>query len=179
METNTWSELPDISLPRQNCSLFYFNKQYLYAFGGAFWDESKKSFNFIESVERLNLGFGTVEGSDNWEEVKTYCNPGNLIIRKSVMSCLSYTTKKILLVGGNISYNSYSDECLSFDFERNEFSLSKIKLPIATCFPNKTFTYFNDKACQLDNQGHVFEFDFKKDKFTVIKENNIVKNKSN
>ena len=180
MENNSWSELPDISMPRQNCTLFYFNKQYLYAFGGAFWDENKKAFVYLESVERLNLGFGTVEGSKQWEEVKTYLNNPNVVnIKKSVMTVLSYTANKVLLVGGSIAYNLYSDECVQFDFEKNEFSLKEnIKLPKNTCFPNKSFMYYNDKAFQLDNDGHVYEFDFKNDKFNLLKENNVVKNKT-
>lgn len=177
MENNSWSELPDISIPRQNCSLFYFNKQYLYAFGGAYWDENKKTFVYLESVERLNLGFGNFEGCKQWELVKTHMN--NIVnIKKSVMTVLSYSTNKIFLVGGSIAYNLYSDECIQFDFEKNEFSLNEnIKLPKSTCFPNKSFMYFNDKAYQFDNDGHVYEFNFKGDTFNMIKENNVVKNK--
>jgi len=179
MENNSWIELPDISTPRQNCTLFYYNKQYLYAFGGAFWDENKKAFIYLESVERLNLGFGSVEGSKQWEDLKTHLNNSNVNIKKSVMTVLSFSANKVLLVGGSIAYNYYSDECIQFDFEKNEFSLKEnIKLPRRTCFPNKTFMYFNDKAYQLDNDGHVYEFDFKIDRFNLIRENNVVKNKN-
>jgi len=179
IEDNSWSELPDISTPRQNCTLFYFNKQYLYAFGGAFWDENKKVFVYLESVECLNLGFGTVSGFKGWEEVKTHLNNSNVNIKKSVMTVLSYSANKVLLVGGSNAYNIYSDECVEFDFEKNEFSLREnIKLPKGTCFPNKSFMYFNDKAYQLDNDGHVYEFDFKFDRFNIIKENNVLQNKS-
>lgn len=179
MENNSWCELPDISMPRQNCTLFYFNKQYLYAFGGAFWDENKKAFVYLESIERLDLGFGTVEGSKQWEEVNTHLSNANVNIKKSVMTVLSYSANKVLLVGGSIAYNLYSDECVQFDFEKNEFSLKEnIKLPKNTCFPNKSFMYYNDKAYQLDNDGYVYEFDFKSDRFNLIKENNVVKNKS-
>src|SRR5690606_23014865 len=48
MEDNSWYELPDINTPRQNCTLYYYNKQYLYAFGGAYWDDTKKSFIYVE-----------------------------------------------------------------------------------------------------------------------------------
>jgi len=179
MGNNSWSELPEISIPRQNCTLFYFNKQYLYAFGGAYWDENKKAFIYLESIERLNLGFGIVESSKQWEEVKTFLNKPDVNIKKSVMSVLSYSANKILLVGGSIAYNLYSDECVQFDFEKNEFSLREnIRLPRNTCFPNKCFMYYNDKAYQLDNDGHVYEFDFKSDTFYLIKENNVVKNNS-
>jgi hypothetical protein len=177
METNSWSELPDINIPRQNCTLFYYNKQYLYAFGGAYWDDVKKSFIYVESVERLDLGFGSVEGAKQWEQLQTYKIGRDINLRKSVMSVLSYTANKILLVAGSISYNTYSDESIVFDFEKNEFQPKEgIILPRKTCFPNKTFMYTGDKAYQMDNEGDVYEFDFLTEKFTIVKENKVLKN---
>jgi hypothetical protein len=171
-ETNIWTELPELSIPRQNCTLYYFDKQYLYAFGGAFWDEQKKSFIYLESVERLSLGFGSLECATKWEMCNTYQNGSGWNIKKSVMSVLSYSANKILLVGGSINYNTYSDECFLFDFEKNEFSRKEgLLLPKKTCFPNKCFMYSGDKAYQLDNDGSVFEFDFILDKFLIIAEN--------
>ncbi len=175
MENNTWSELPDITITRQNATLFYYNKQYLYAFGGAYWDDSKKTFIYVESVERLDLGFGTVEGSDHWEQIITF-KLGNVNLKKSVLSVLSYTANQILLVGGSISYNTYSDEVLLFDFDKNEFSIKDgMILPKKTCFPNKIFLHSGNKSYQMDNDGFVHEFDFLTDKFTIIKENTVLK----
>ncbi len=176
MENNTWSELPDINVPRQNCTLYYYNKQYLYAFGGAYWDDTKKTFVYVESIERLDLGFGTVQGAQTWEQMQTYKLGKEFNLKKSVMSVLSYSANKILLVGGSINYNTYSDESIQFDFEKNEFSLKEgIILPKKTCFPNKTFMYSGDKAYQLDNDGNVFEYDFTSGKFNVVKENTVLK----
>jgi hypothetical protein len=176
MENNSWIELPEINIPRQNCSLYYYNKQYLYAFGGAYWDDVKKTFLYVESVERFDLGFGTVEGGKQWEQIQTYKlgKEGNL--KKSVMTVISYQPHKILLVGGSINYNTYSDECIVFDFEKNEFCFKEtIVLPKKTCFPNKSFMYSTDKAYQMDNDGNVFEFDLLSEKFNVIKENTVLK----
>lgn len=176
MENNSWSELPDINVPRQNCTLYYYNKQYLYAFGGAYWDDTKKAFIYVETVERLDMGFGSVEGGSQWEQIQTYKLGKEFNLRKSVMSVLSYTANKLLLVGGSISYNTYSEECIMFDFEKNEFSLKEgVLLPRKTCFPNKTFMYAANSAYQLDNDGNVFEFDFLNDQFTIIKENTVLK----
>lgn len=177
MEDNTWTEIPEINVCRQNCSLFYYNKQYLYAFGGAYWDDTAKSFVYIESVERLNLGYGSVEGSKKWENIQTY-KFGSVNLRKSVMAVLSFSSNKIYLVGGSINYNTYTDEIITFDLEKNEFRIKEgLVLPIKTCFPNKSFMFFNEKAFQLDNDGNVFEFDIQKDKITVIKENTAIKKK--
>lgn len=176
---NSWSELPEISVPRQNCTLFYYNMQYLYAFGGAYYDEFKRNYVYVESLERLNLGFGGISGNNYWEEVKTYFNNANnnlVNISKSVMSVLSYSASKILLVGGSVANNVYTDECVQFDFEKNEFSVKEnISLPRKTCFPSKSFMHYNEKAYQLDNDGHVYEFDYKSDKFVFVKENSIMK----
>jgi hypothetical protein len=176
MESNSWSELPDLNTPRQNCTLYYYNKQYLYAFGGAYWDDTKKAFIYVELVERLDLGFGSVEGGKKWEQLNT-CKVGKEInLRKSVMSVLSYSPNKILLVGGSINYNTYSDENILFDFDKNEFSVKEgLLLPRKTCFPNKTFMYSGEKAYQLDNDGNVYEYDFTAEKFIVIKENTVLK----
>lgn len=177
MEDNSWSELPDITVCRQNCSLFYYNKQYLYAFGGAYWDDSKKGFIYLESVERLSLGYGSVAGAKSWEQIQTY-KYGEVNLKKSVMAIISITSNKIYLVGGSISYNTYSDEIISFDFIKNEFSLKEgFRLPRKTCFPNKSFLFQHDKAYQLDNDGHVYEFDLLKEEILVLKENSTVKPK--
>lgn len=176
MEDNTWQELPDISICRQNCTLFYYNKQYLYAFGGAYWNETNKGFVYIESVERLDLGFGSVEGASQWEQLQTYKFGEKTNLKKSVMAVISYTPNKILLIGGSISYNTYSDETIIFDFEKNEFNLKEgLLLPKKTCFPNKSFMYHGEKCFQLDNDGHVYEFDLVKDKFRIVKENTVMK----
>ena len=174
MESNSWAELPEISIPRQNTTLYYHNKQYLYAFGGAYWDEKDKNFAYLSTVERLDMGIGSVEGGKYWEVIKTYQISNNINIRKSVMTAISYNESKILLIGGSVSNNSYSDECILFDFEKNEFSKKEgLILPRRTCFPHKFFMYSGDKCYQLDNDGNVYSFDFNLLKFSLIKENNI------
>ena len=117
MEENTWVELPDITICRQNCTLFYYNKQYLYAFGGAYWDDTNKGFVYLESVERLDLGYGSVEGAEKWEPIQTYKYGDATNLKKSVMAVISSSPNKIYLVGGSINYNTYTDEVISFDFE--------------------------------------------------------------
>lgn len=175
MEINSWSELPDINVTRQNATLFYFNKQFLYAFGGAYWDDAKKSFVYVESVERIDLGFGSVEGANHWEQIITY-KVGNVNLKKSVLTVLSYSANHILLIGGSVNYNTYSDEVILYDFDKNEFSQKEgIALTKKTCFPNKLFIHSGDKAYQMDNDGNVHEFDFLTDKFTIIKENTVLK----
>lgn len=178
LEENKWSELPDITVCRQNCTLYYYNKQYLYAFGGAYWDDSIKGFVYIESVERLDLGYGSVEGAEKWEPIQTYKYGEGTSLKKSVMAVISFSPNKIYLVGGSISYNTYTDEIIQFDFEKNEFSLKEgLALPQKTCFPNKSFMFFGDKCYQLDNDGNVYEFDVVKEKFRIIKENTSIKKK--
>ena len=176
-DKDTWVMLPDINIARQNVTLFYFNKQYVYAFGGVYWDESDKEFKFVDKVERLNLGYGSVQGDSHWKFIEYRCNyeKGNFNLRKSVMSSLSVSTGKCLLVGGAIKFNEYSDECIEFDFEKNEFTLrDDVRLPRKTCFPNKSFMYWGDKAWALDNDGNVIEFDFSKQKFDMIKQNKAI-----
>jgi hypothetical protein len=173
METNTWHELPEISIPRQNTTLYYYNRQYLYAFGGAYWDEKDKTFAYLSTVERLDLGFGSIEGGKDWEVIKTCSLSNNLNIRKSVMTAISYNSSKVLLIGGSVGNNLYSDECLLFSFERNEFSKKEnLVLPRRTCFPQKFFMYCGNNRCyQLDNDGHVYAFDINLEKFHFVKEN--------
>ena len=173
METNSWHELPEISIPRQNTTLYYYNKQYLYAFGGAYWDEKDKTFAYLSTVERLDMGFGSIEGAKEWEVIKTCSLSNNLNIRKSVMTVISYNASRVLLIGGSVGNNLYSDECLMFNFEKNEFSKKEnLVLPRKTCFPHKFFMYCgNNKCYQLDNDGHVYAFDINLEKFHFIKEN--------
>lgn len=177
-ETEKWNEIPEINTPRQNPTLFYYNKQYLYAFGGAFWDETQRAFVYLDSVERLNLGFGSIKGDDKWEVVNYFVKGSDdFNLKKSVMSVLSYKSNSILLVGGATGYNSYTDECVLFDFDTNSFELKpSIKLPHKTCFPNKAFLYYPGKAYQLDNDGNVYEFNFETEEFSIIKLNEVVEN---
>ena len=76
-----------------------------------------------------------------------------------------------LMVGVRVALK----ELAEFDFEKNEFTLrDDVKLPRKTCFPNKSFMYWGDKAWALDNDGNVIEFDFSKQKFDMIKQNKAI-----
>ena len=157
-ENESWSELPDINTPRQNTCLFYFNKQYLYSFGGAYWNESTKSFDYLDTIERLDLGFGPIRGSNKWEEVH-YTTKGTISsnLKRSVISVLPFDNSTVLLIGGSIGYNKYSKDCYTFNFESKAVQVEpNIKVPTNTCFPNKWIYSYSNKAYQFDNQGNVY-----------------------
>ena len=169
INTKHWTEITEVNFHRQNASLFYHNEQYLYLFAGLSWDEQLSDFVFVESVERLDIGFGQVDDSSKWEIVPTLKSRDNVVISKSVMTVIPLTTNKILLVGGMYKDQSYSDEVLLFDFEKMEFSLLEdIKLEKKTCFPNKYFLFFGDYAYQFDNDGDIHEFSLEKLSIRVI-----------
>lgn len=164
-----WSEIAELNYHRQNASLFYHNEQYLYVFGGLCWDEQLADFVFVETVERLDIGFGPVEESMKWEIVPTLKARDNVIISKSVMTVVPYSSSKILLVGGMFKDQSYSDDVILFDFDKLEFSLLEdLKLEKKTCFPNKYFLFFGDFAYQFDNEGDIHEFSVKDLSFKVV-----------
>ncbi len=164
-----WTELPEVNYHRQNCSLFYHNEQYLYIFGGLCWDDQVADFVFVETVERLDIGFGPVEESMRWEVVPTLKARDNVTISKSVMTVVPISSSKILLVGGMFKDQSYSDDVILFDFEKLEFSLlDDLKLEKQTCFPNKYFLFFGDYAYQFDNEGDIHEFSVKDLTFKVV-----------
>lgn len=169
MNLKTWEEMPEINYHRQNASLFYHNEQYLYAFGGLCWDDTLNDFVFVETVERLDIGFGPSQDANKWEIVPTLKSKEDVIISKSVMTVVPISSNKILLVGGMYKDQSYSDDIILFDFEKLEFSmLEDLKLEKKTCFPNKYFLFFGDYAYQFDNEGDIHEFSVKDLSFKII-----------
>jgi len=164
-----WVEIPEINYHRQNASLFYHNEQYLYVFGGLCWDDQINDFVFVETVERLDIGFGPNDETAMWEVVPTLKARDNVVISKSVMTVVPVSSNKILLVGGMFKDQSYSDDIILFDFEKLEFSLLEdLRLEKKTCFPNKYFLFFGDYAYQFDNEGDIHEFSVKDLSFKVI-----------
>lgn len=121
-------------------------------------------------MERLDIGFGPVEEGKKWEIIPTKKCKELVNISKSVMTIIPITSNRILLVGGMIKDQSYSDEVLMFDFEDYEFSLvPDLKLEKQTCFPNKSFLFFGEFAYQLDNEGLIHEFSAKDLSFKILK----------
>lgn len=171
-----WEEIPEINYHRQNTSLFYHNEQYLYAFGGLAWEDSINDYVFVETVERLDIGFGPSEAL-KWEIVPTLKSKENVVISKSVMTVVPISSNKILLVGGMFKDQSYSDDVILFDFDKLEFSmLEDLKLDKKTCFPNKYFLFFGDYAYQFDNEGDIHEFSVKDLTFKTINHQKPVSN---
>lgn len=171
INTNQWKEIPKLNYHRQNCSLFYHNEQYLYAFGGLCFDESLGEFIFVETVERIDIGFSDVDITKNnkWEIVPTVKNKGSVNISKSIMTVLPIHPNKILLVGGLYKDQTYSDEVILFDFEKSEFSLCEdVKLEKPTCFPSKFFLFQGEFAYQFDNDGDIHEFNIKECSFKIV-----------
>lgn len=166
-----WTSIPELNFHRQNSSLFYHNEQYLYVFGGLCWDEAAADFVFVETVERLDIGFGPVIKDQEvaWEVVPTLKSHNQVTLSKSVMTVVPYSSSRILLVGGMFKDQSYSDEVMLFDFDKLEFSLLQdLRLQKKTCFPNKYFLFFGEYAYQFDNEGDIHEFSVKDLSFKVV-----------
>lgn len=165
----SWSEIPELNFHRQNACLFYHNEQYLYVFGGLCWDDQLLDFVFVETVERLDIGFGPTEEGLKWDIVPTLKASEAVNISKSVMTVVPISSNKILLIGGMFKDTTYSDEVILFDFEKMEFSLLEdLKLEKKTCFPNKYFLFFGDYAYQFDNEGDIHEFSVKDLSFKIV-----------
>jgi hypothetical protein len=170
INSKAWTEIPELNYHRQNASLFYHNEQYLYVFGGLYYDDQLGEFHILETVERLDIGFGPVEESKKWEIIPTKKTNELVNISKSVMTVLPITSNRILLVGGMNKDQTHSDEVIMFDFEDLEFSnLPELKLEKQVCFPNKSFLFFNDLAYQFDNEGLIHEFSVKDLSFKIVK----------
>lgn len=167
--SKTWVEIAELNFHRQNTSLFYFNEQYLYAFGGLNWNDDMREFSYIETVERLDVGyFGQTNQIEKWEQIATFKANENITIAKTVMTVIPLSSTKIILLGGMNKDQSYSDDVILFDFENMTFSEENYKISKPTCFPNKYFLFFDEFAYQFDNQGDVHEFDVKNQSFRVV-----------
>lgn len=139
-------------------------------FGGLCYDEQLSDFYILETVERLDVGFGPVEESKKWEIIPTKKTTESVNISKSVMTIIPITSNRILLLGGMNKDQNHSDEVMMFDFEDYEFSmLPELKLEKQTCFPNKSFLFFGDYAYQFDNEGLIHEFSVKDLAFRIVK----------
>ena len=164
--TDKWTEISEINYQRQNATLFVYNEMYLFAFGGLYYDEIANDFVFVETVERFEIDF---DEKTKWEIVPAMKTRNNVNISKSVMTAVPIHPNKILLVGGMLKDQSYSDDVLLFDFEKNEFSLCEdVKLEKKACFPSKHFLFLGDYGFQFDNEGDIHEFDVKECRSRVV-----------
>ena len=72
----------------------------------------------VETVERLDIGFGPTEEGLKWDIVPTLKANDAVNISKSVMTVEPISSNKILLIGGMFKDATYSDEIILFDFEK-------------------------------------------------------------
>jgi hypothetical protein len=118
MNNNTWTNIADLNISRQEFSSVLFNT-YLYVFFG-FNQHGSANTN---KIERLN-----VLKNDIWEIIH-YTNPQSLNLCLSSQAALCYNDSEILLLGGFDGKN-YKDSILSFNTEKNSIvSLKDIKIP--------------------------------------------------
>ena len=139
---------------------------YLYIFGGLCYDDIRNEFVFVETVERIDIS--DIDNS-KWEIVNAVKTNEYVDIEKSVMCAIAIDVDKILLVGGMKKDQSYSDDVMMYNFQKNEFSLvDDVKLEKKACFPSKQFLFFSEFAYQFDNEGDIHEFDVKECKFKLV-----------
>ena len=174
ISNNTWVEIAEVNYHRQNSSMFFHNEQHIYIFGGLRYDTNKNDFRYVDTVERIDIGFGDYSPNQKWEIIPTIKGSENIKIDKSAMSVIPIHHNKILLVGGIDKDNNFSDDVILFDFEKSEFTFcDDLRLEKKTCFPGKSFLFKGQSAYQFDNEGDVHEFDMKEFTFKVVEVNNI------
>ena len=165
-ESNSWKSIADVNYQRQNATMFVHNEMYLYIFGGLCYDDIRNEFIFVETVERIDIS--DIDNS-KWEIVNAVKTNEYVDIEKSVMCAIPIDVDKILLVGGMKKDQSYSDDVMMYNFQKNEFSLvDDVKLEKKACFPSKQFLFFSEFAYQFDNEGDIHEFDVKECKFKLV-----------
>ena len=165
-DNNSWKAISDVNFQRQNATMFVHNEMYLYIFGGLCYDDIRNEFVFVETVERIDIS--DIDNS-KWEIVNAVKTNEYVDIEKSVMCAIAIDVDKILLVGGMKKDQSYSDDVMMYNFQKNEFSLvDDVKLEKKACFPSKQFLFFSEFAYQFDNEGDIHEFDVKECKFKLV-----------
>ena len=118
-----WFILPKMNFKRSDCTPFYFNKKYIYVFGG--WDYSNKKC--VQEVERyllFNEEDNDINNNNEWEKVEI--KGEKITIIKYNMGLINLfqeeteNSEKIILVGGFDESYDYSQSVVKVELFKND-----------------------------------------------------------
>lgn len=173
-----WKNLPELNIARIDASLFYFNENYLYCFGGISTNihlsQAKKKLNYynVKKIERVKLNSFILENNillekKNWEFLDIFDNidkPKNMNYLISSMGILQMNMNNFILMGGDRNF-SFENENLfhfknsnedTFSYENIDSEKTKSE-DTETYTNNNTNNYFNPsiRLLSIDKNGNV------------------------
>ena len=138
-KNKSWKKMPNLNIPRANCSICLYNKSFLYLFRG------RNNEGELNTIEYININ--NIE-NNNWKLINVI--DYGLVWNNIYNSCtVSYEENKILIFGGEDENKLYRESFL-FDIKNNNiYRGMDLKIPAA----------FNGKG--IYNNGKIYGFDFK------------------
>lgn len=182
-----WKLLPPMSHVRSDPTVYFFNQQYVYVFGG--WNYSKKTC--VAEIERYQL-FDSEMGLKfgHWEPVKIKNN--NVFLQKYNMGLIplieesSEASEKLILIGGFDEEYDYTSSIVKLEIMKKDASVYVNKdikgLPTdgeCSFWYEKTFhLMFNEKenettAVNFNCFNNIYVYSLKKNEFRMYT-NNVV-----
>lgn len=120
MKHDMWSFLPSLLLARFNPSLCSFEKRFIYAIGGGFYDEITQRNDVTNLIERLDF-----EKRQSWERVKI--RNGSILPDACQFASIQNNETQILILGGWIKNGSYSSNIFTLNFNHQNNSEGKLE----------------------------------------------------
>jgi len=151
-----WFRLPSINTDRVGLSALVYNCEEIYCFFGKNYDIQNKKWNFVETLERINL-----QGKyPVWEVLNLKNKIFSFNKKRSMGSFINFPNERVLLLGGQLQTEDGmvypSNEILELDFKNLTFSSYSLYLPRPAIFSDPNFYIFNTYAVQFDNTGSIF-----------------------
>ena len=144
------------------CELRTSFGHFVYAFGGL--DERDRP---LDSVERLQLGSGTVESmikTAKWELL----NEIRLPLRLCNLGCLPLSKNEILLFGGVSSAEKQQwGQILDVSETRHRFQSERLNLALPDVFTNSSFSRENKQKLKILGKQALHSFDIHRKRFSI------------
>jgi len=137
--SNEWTSLPNLDVPRYNCSAYVHNNLEVYLFFGLIGPPQEKNLQYSDNILRLKL-YTNSNSEIGWDQINYKGDRVNICLN----GIISMNDNHIYILGGRIpGENNYSNLTYTFDTELQTISESKSKLHKKLCFLECNFLKCN------------------------------------
>lgn len=166
-ETNKWEEIANLNHYRIDPSVMVY-KNFVYIFFGLEYNKDTKKYNFLSSIERLNL---MNTQTSEWEFVTPKYSDPELYrsIPRSLCGLVikGNSSSIVYLCGGQVEKNIFSNDVIEYNFESNTLNATDKKLVKPCGFLQQNFLYLFKIGVNFDINGDVHYYHSNSDTFNL------------
>lgn len=165
---NIWKFFPPLKDDRVGPSVMVYNDDIIFCFFGKRFDMGSRKWEFITSVEKINL-IGNKHKMWNFIVFKNTITEN--LVNRAFGGTICLPNNKVLILGGQIFENYELNLCydsIEIDLEALTISPSSVKVPKKVAFLDSCFYYCNNNVIQFDNVGDIFLYSIVYNEFGYI-----------